>query len=766
LLPKTYSADSICDSMTRHRLLSRYDSGVLRLAEGELVTLLEADRVPAGQPPPPAYQVGSHQVWVKSRHGKRLRLPRSVLSLETVPFCCHFCKHPGFASYTEFISHLVDMHLRLQLLGGLDMGRSQPSCPFPSCSGTSWPIVDNLLLHYATDHHVIEKIMFCETEAIIRELRKEVETKDDIVESLLSDNAELKEKIPLPTKPGQMDCDLQALLKRCSELEGEREELQLEVAELRVRLEKVEFVDTPTTSPDVTSTEEVVVSLANVRSYEDGELEDEETAGALHQKAEDMKREVEEVRKQNAKLNVEIAEKQALVESSKKVIRVMTEETAALKERERQTSRDLLEFEKSLSELASEKEKLVVKLTEAEESSNFKESEDQISQEMVNLQQENQRLLEQVEKDAEKLEQLKGRKEMRMEEISKQASEAKKDLERKYNSVMEEYSESIAELKVLRGILDAGGGEILEMKRELISVKKTLALRCSEMESKEGVVKRLNMELKKHAVKKEEEQSHKDQGEGQFNQVTEALEAKIGQLEKSCEEGESLKEKEEFYMSQCRQYEAEVKVLQEKMKETAKLFQAKNEQLVHCKDQEGTFIQEIEKLKAMIRGEERTLQKLEKAEEIVERQRRRLHVKDQEILGYQRKLELALFVPQMGGEFPQGEAWDLSLPRVKSEYQEPEQRCGGMKRKHGESIQGEETASASPAMDFSNTSMSTSSREERCAAIKREEQSSSWNFNPAVDISNSSMSSSCVSKEEHSFDEKALVIKREGDASK
>ena len=85
--------------------------------------------------------------------------------------------------------------LRLQLLGGLDLSRSQPSCPFPNCVTTSWPIVDNLLLHYATDHHVIEKIMFCETEAIIRELRKEVETKDDIVESLLSDNAELKEKV-------------------------------------------------------------------------------------------------------------------------------------------------------------------------------------------------------------------------------------------------------------------------------------------------------------------------------------------------------------------------------------------------------------------------------------------------------------------------------------------------------------------------------------------------------------------------------------------
>ena len=84
---------------------------------------------------------------------------------------------------------------RLQLLGGLDLSRSQPSCPFPSCVTTSWPIVDNLLLHYATDHHVIEKIMFCETESIIRELRKELATKDEIMESLLADNAKLGEKV-------------------------------------------------------------------------------------------------------------------------------------------------------------------------------------------------------------------------------------------------------------------------------------------------------------------------------------------------------------------------------------------------------------------------------------------------------------------------------------------------------------------------------------------------------------------------------------------
>merc|ERR1719234_673975 len=194
--------------------------------------------------------------------------------------------------------------------------------------------------------------MFCETEAIIRELRKELSTKDDIVESLLSDNAELKEK---------------------------KEELEMEVAELREQLGKVKFLDTPTTSPDVTSTEEVVVTLANVRSYEDGELEDEETAGVLKTKMEDMNREVEEVQKQNLKLNKEIAEKRVMVESSNKVIQAMSEETAALKERERQTSRDLLEFEKSLSELASEKENLGEKLSKAKERSSSKESEERSS---------------------------------------------------------------------------------------------------------------------------------------------------------------------------------------------------------------------------------------------------------------------------------------------------------------------------------------------------------------------------------------------------
>ena len=68
------------------------------------------------------------------------------------------------------------------------------------------------------------------------------------------------------------------------------------------------------------------------------------------------------------------------------------------------------------------------------------------------------------------------------------------------------------------------------------------------------------------------------------------------------------------------------------------------------------------------------MKKLKQAEDALEMQRRRLLLRDQEILGYRRQLELALFVPQMGCALPQGEAWDLSMPRVKSEYQEQEQR--------------------------------------------------------------------------------------------
>ena len=192
------------------------------------------------------------------------------------------------------------------------------------------------------------------------------------------------------------------------------------------------------------------------------------------------------------------------------------------------------------------------------------------------------------------------------------------------------------------------------------------------MASKDGVVKRLNMELKKHLIKREDASS--GQHEVEYGQVTESLDVKIPQSDNILEGRESMKEKLDFFINQCSCYEAEIKSLQEKMKEASELVQEKELQLVMFQGQEKSFIEEVKELKSAISGEKVLLKKLKKAEDALEVQRRRLLLKDQEILGYQRKLELALFVPQMGCALPQGEAWDLSMPRVKSEYQEQEQR--------------------------------------------------------------------------------------------
>merc|ERR1719268_709715 len=150
------------------------------------------------------------------------------------------------------------------------------------------------------------------------------------------------------------------------------------------------------------------------------------------------------------------------------------------------------------------------------------------------------------------------------------------------------------------------------------------------------------------------------------------------------------------------------------MKEASEVVQKKELQLILFQGQEKSFIEEVKKLK--------------QAEDALEVQRRRLLLKDQEILGYQRKLELALFVPQMGCALPQGEAWDLSMPRVKSEYQEQDQRLFGTKRKHGVSSPSEEPqlASSSTAVDISSSSRSASSKKEQTKVFKKEGIPTDW----------------------------------------
>merc|ERR1719370_2661128 len=207
------------------------------------------------------------------------------------------------------------------------------------------------------------------------------------MESLLADNAKLEEKVKTSAESVGVGVgrDLQALRQRCYKLESENKELHAEVAELREKLDKVKILDTPTTSPTVTSSQEVVVSLANVRSYEDRDFEDMTTETG-RRKVEDVRAEVGQLVKQNAKLSMEIAEKEALLKSSKKIIQRMTEETVALKKRGENTSRDLLEFEKSLSELAAENQGLMARVLNSESAPT------EHMEELAGLRQENQRL--------------------------------------------------------------------------------------------------------------------------------------------------------------------------------------------------------------------------------------------------------------------------------------------------------------------------------------------------------------------------------------
>merc|ERR1719233_2559748 len=87
---------------------------------------------------------------------------------------------------------MIDKHLRVQLLKGLDMTKKQPTCPFPSCHGMAWPIVDNLLFHYASHHNVLEKVVMYESEVAATDLREVIKTKENTIEDLVKEIGDMK----------------------------------------------------------------------------------------------------------------------------------------------------------------------------------------------------------------------------------------------------------------------------------------------------------------------------------------------------------------------------------------------------------------------------------------------------------------------------------------------------------------------------------------------------------------------------------------------
>ena len=59
----------------------------------------------------------------------------------------------------------------------------------------TWPIVDNLLYHYASHHNVLEKVVMYESEVVAEELRASVKEKEATIETLVKEIGELKETV-------------------------------------------------------------------------------------------------------------------------------------------------------------------------------------------------------------------------------------------------------------------------------------------------------------------------------------------------------------------------------------------------------------------------------------------------------------------------------------------------------------------------------------------------------------------------------------------
>ena len=96
------------------------------------------------------------------------------------------------------------------------------------CSGISWPIVDNLLFHYASHHNVLEKVVMYESEIASREMRDSLKAKEDTIQSLTRELEELKKKgaSHQHPHPGSREQKESSDLRPISELNRLRDDIQ------------------------------------------------------------------------------------------------------------------------------------------------------------------------------------------------------------------------------------------------------------------------------------------------------------------------------------------------------------------------------------------------------------------------------------------------------------------------------------------------------------------------------------------------------------
>jgi len=230
--------------MTRHTIIEDFDNRDVNLSKGDIVILLENDRYGEKGYGGDKYSSGLekaggyYHVMVKTRHGRKVRIPRHILSKDCVQFHCQLCQTPPMSAYRDYVDHMIDAHLRVQLLRGLDMTKKQPACPFPSCHGISWPIVDNLLFHYASHHNVLEKVVMYESELAAQDMRDKVRNKDDIIDSLAKDleDARKSSSSSGSSRDSKKDSDVRDDIQGAREMRVIMEQMKEEIETLKHKI--------------------------------------------------------------------------------------------------------------------------------------------------------------------------------------------------------------------------------------------------------------------------------------------------------------------------------------------------------------------------------------------------------------------------------------------------------------------------------------------------------------------------------------------------
>ena len=116
--------------MTRHTITEDFDNRDVVLSAGDIVILLENDRYGEKGYGGDKYNSGLekaggyYHVMVKTRHGRKVRIPRHILSKECVQLHCQLCPASSMTAYREHLYHMIDSHLRVQVLWGLGKTKS------------------------------------------------------------------------------------------------------------------------------------------------------------------------------------------------------------------------------------------------------------------------------------------------------------------------------------------------------------------------------------------------------------------------------------------------------------------------------------------------------------------------------------------------------------------------------------------------------------------------------------------------------------------